>query len=173
MIALAAAVGGVALLKIIDLWTNAMPVDAILFSSQIASQSTAPNRMAPNTAAALLLVGVSLLASFGAYRRFAQLSQSCAFGVLLISLFALIGYAFGIDGLNQIGAFIPMALHTGVTLLVASIGLLCLLPDRGLTAILRQRGPAGEMARIVLPLAIMIPILVGGAPAVGAGRRLL
>ena len=35
--------------------------------------------------------------------------------------------------------------------------------DRGLAAILRHRGPAGEMARKVLPLAIMIPILIGAA----------
>ncbi|MGI8611936.1 MAG: ATP-binding protein [Sphingomicrobium sp.] len=159
---LAGAVTAIALLKIVDLWTGMIPVDTLLFSSQLGSLSGPPNRMAPNTGIAFLLVGLSLLSSHGAHRRHAQASQCCAFGVLLIALFALIGYAFGISGLNRIGPFIPMALHTATCLLVVSIGLLCLEPDRGLTAILRQRGPAGAMARSVLPLAIMIPILIGG-----------
>ena len=172
VIVLGAALGVIALLKIVDLLSGATPVDTLLFTAQLVSPNAAPNRMAPNTAIAFGLVSISVMASFGTRERAMQISQSCAFGVLLIAIFALIGYAFGISGLTRIGAFIPMALHTGTCLLLVSIGLLCLQPDRGLTAIIRHPGPAGEMARKVLPLAIMIPILVGGLRLWGRTRAI-
>ena len=80
---------------------------------------------------------------------------------------------FGIGGLHRIGAFIPMAAAHRPDF-AGRVGRPAVpAPDRGLTAIIRERGPAGEMARIVLPLAIMIPIARRRRPAVGAGRRLL
>jgi PAS domain S-box-containing protein len=91
----------------------------------------------------------------------ALVSQALAGSVLLISMFALIGYGFGMDRLVQVGAFIPMALHTALILLVLSGGLLSLTADKGIMLVLRDRGSAGSMARIILPLALLIPIAVG------------
>jgi hypothetical protein len=169
VLVLAAAVVAIAAIKIMDLWTGAVPVDTLLFSAQLDTPGGVPNRMAPNTAMAFMLVGLSLLLSYGRHRRHAQASQCCAFAVLLIAIFALVGYGFGIGGLKRIGPFIPMALHTATCFLAISVGLLCLLPDCGLVPILRCHGPAGEMARTVLPLAVMVPILVGGLQLWGQG----
>lgn len=156
----AAVIVAATLLKIADLWAGMLPIDAFLFADHLVIDGK-PNRMAPNTAVAFLLVGLSLFASSLRQNRAPAVAQSLAFGVMLISLFALVGYGLGINKLHSIAAFIPMALHTAMALMLVSIGLLCLLPGKALMAVVRSPGAAGAMAKTVLPLAIMIPILIG------------
>ena len=156
-----ALIGVVATCKLLNLWFGTIGPDTLLFADQLASPIGPISRMAPNTAMAFLLVSLSLSSTSLSMRRGAAVSQACAFGILLIAMFALTGYAFGIGRLNQVGVFIPMAMQTGCGLLVVSIGLLCLTPARGAMAILRHPGPAGAMARTVLPLAIFMPVLIG------------
>lgn len=159
--------GAVMALKLFDLWSGVVPVDTILFTDRLDVPGLASNRMAPNTAGAFLLGSIALIASYFDGRRSGAISQISAFSVSLIALFALIGYGFGMSGLNRVGGFIPMAVHTAATLGILSIGLLCLAPDRGVIPILRHSGPAGAMARIVLPLAILVPIVVGACRLLG------
>lgn len=151
-----------AILKLIDVWTGDLPVDRILFADRLVVGDTS-NDLPPKTAVAFLLVGLSFLAIKLPHRNAPAISQSLAFGVMLISLLALVGYAFSIDALISMAAFTPMALHTGLTLMVVSAGLLCLMPGSGLLAIVRSHGAAGNMARTVLPLAILTPIAIGTA----------
>ena len=77
-----------------------------------------PNRMAPNTAAALLLVGLALLLLDARSRRRGVLAGP-ARGPGdrgLIALLAIIGYAYSAPALVGIEQFIPMALNTAVAL---------------------------------------------------------
>ena len=150
--------------KIGDLLWGIAPVDQLLFSGLLdTGRGSHPNRMAPNTAVAFFFVGIALIFVGSKHRAPQLLSQSLAVGVLLISMFALVGYAFGIDQLTGIGPFIPMALHTGLALIVVAVGVLLLTRETGLMVVLRDRGPAGSLARSVLPLAIAVPVAVGAA----------
>lgn len=162
----------VALAKVLDFAFGAVPVDRLLFDSLLAgSPGTRPNRMAPNTTGALLCVGLALVL-VARSERWAQLAaQALGIAVMLISMFALIGYLFGIDPLTAVGPFIPMALHTAAALLVTAIGIISLSRDTPLTFVLRDVGPAGSMARLVLPCAILTPIAIGAA--LGREARLL
>jgi diguanylate cyclase (GGDEF)-like protein/PAS domain S-box-containing protein len=56
-----------------------------------------------------------------------------------------------------------MALHTGVCLLLLSVGTAVLSRDTPLMLVFRDPGPAGTLARRVLPLAVLIPIAAGAA----------
>jgi len=161
VLTVSAVVGLVAGLKLLNLWLGFVPVDALLFADEIDSAGGTIHLMAPNSATAFLLTSIALTAPYARHRRSADLSQVAAFGVLLIAMFALIGYGYGLSGAGRIALFIPMAIHSGVTFCVLSLGLLCLAPDRGVMLILRQNGPAGAMARTVLPLAILVPIIIG------------
>lgn len=151
----------VALAKAADIAWGGLPVDQLLFAKQLDEGISLPNAMAPNTAVAFFLVALALILAASQRRSFSLISQGLGASVLAISLFALIGYAFGINPLNTVGPFIPMALHTGFGLVMVSLGLLSLTPHRGLMLVLRDAGPAGSMARIVLPLAILVPVAVG------------
>lgn len=151
----------VALAKAADIAWGGLPVDQLLFANRLDEGIGLPNAMAPNTAFAFSLVALALIFAASRRRSFGLISQGLGVSVLAISMFALIGYAFGIGPLTSVGPFIPMALHTGLALAMVSLGLLSLTPHCGLMLILRDTGSAGSMARIVLPLAILIPVVIG------------
>lgn len=166
-----ALVGLLAAAKLVDLPTGAVPVDRIMFSEFLyEGPHSPPNRMAPNTALAFLLVGVALSLSTSGRQKLQLFSQMVAVGALLISMFALVGYAFSMSHLTGIGLFIPMALHTGGALLLLSAGIVSSLPHVGLMLVLRDRGPAGTMARTVLPLAVGTSVAVGAIRLWGQHR---
>jgi PAS domain S-box-containing protein len=149
-------------IKAADIAWGGLPVDQLLFARSLGGGSGLPNAMAPNTAFAFLLLALSLLSATSKRRILGLISQGLSTAVLAISIFALIGYAFGINHLNSVGPFIPMALHTSLGLALLSTGLMSLTPHCGLMVVLRDTGAAGSMARTVLPLAIFVPVVVGG-----------
>lgn len=148
--------------KLVDLIFGVFPIDVILFSGLLDKGPGPPNRMAPNTAAAFALVGLGLQLVGSRRLPLRLLSQVLAVLALLISLFALIGYGYGIGQLRGVGSFIPMALHTAVTLVAISVAILTLTPSVGLMTLMRDTGPAGSIIRTVLPLAVGIPVALGG-----------
>lgn len=154
----------IAAAKLGDYAFGGLPVDRLLFFDKLDPRDGClPNRMAPNTALAFLLSGVALALAASEWRRSAEVSQLLGAGVFLISIFAVIGYAFSMHHLRGVGPFIPMALHTATGLIFLSSGIASRTRDVGLMLILRDPGPAGSVARIVLPLAVAIPVIVGAA----------
>ena len=138
--------------------------DQLLFRAKLALEDRRagyPNRMAPNTAAALLLVGISLLLLDARSRRGVLASQFAALATAIIALLAIIGYAYSALPLAGIEQFIPMALTTAVSLALISVGILCARPDRGVMAVVTSGDAGGVMARRLLPAVILIPALVG------------
>ena len=163
-VALGALVAGVGLAKVLDLAWEVTPVDRLLFPDLLDTEpGSHPNRMAPNTATAIVLLGLSLVFVASKLHRTQMFAQTSGIAVMLISMFAVVGYAFGIDQMSTVGPFIPMALHTGLSLLIAATGVITLNRDFGLLLVLRDPGPAGSMTRKVLPLAVLIPVATGAA----------
>lgn len=148
--------------KLVDVFGGSVPVDQLLFFDSLNKGPGLPNRMAPNTAVAFILIGLGLKFSGSRPRMLRLMSQVLAVLALLISLFAITGYAYGIGQLRGVGSFIPMALHTAVTLAALSAAIITLTPKAGLMILLRDAGPAGSMIRTVLPLAVGIPVALGG-----------
>ena len=147
--------------KLLEATLGSPAIDNLLFYRDMSPEVYGPGRMAPNTAACFILLGFAgLLLALG--HRFCLASQIVSACVALIALFAVVGYMFGVPALYTVVALRPMAVNTSVGLLVSAI---CLAGVQrcGLVAILREGGPAGAMARSVLPIAVLVPILVGGA----------
>jgi signal transduction histidine kinase/ActR/RegA family two-component response regulator len=136
-------------------------VDQILFPDSLGGGDGPPSRMAPNTAIAIGLLGLALLCGSARSRRAVLVSQIAAGVAAAIALFALLGYLLGMATLYGLGRFIPMAVHTALAILVLAAGTVAARWDMGLMVILRDRGPAGVLARTTLPLAILIPVGVG------------
>jgi PAS domain S-box-containing protein len=138
--------------------------DRLLFRvklDQEALRTGHANRMAPNTATALLLVGQALLALGARSRRIVPIAQSLALITGLIALLGIIGYAYTALALVGIEQYIPMALNTAVTLSLLSGGILCARPDAGLMAVVTSEGAGGVLARRLLPAVIVIPAVIG------------
>ncbi|MGE3820793.1 MAG: PAS domain S-box protein, partial [Isosphaeraceae bacterium] len=120
-----------------------------------------PNRMAPNTAAAMLLVGLGLLSLNTRSRLGVLVAQVLAMVTGVIALLAVVGYAYSASALAGIERFIPMALNTAVAVALMSVGILCARPDRGVMVVVTSQGAGGVMARRLLPAVIAIPAAVG------------
>lgn len=76
-------------------------------------------------------------------------------------LAAAIGYLFGTDWFEIIpGGSIPMALLTSIILILISSGILLATPELGVVGILRARDYGGRIARRLIPVAFLIPIVL-------------
>ncbi len=126
-----------------------------------------PNRMAPNTALGLLLLGVSLLVFDVENRRGFRPAQWLTLAAALLSLFTLVGYACNAADLIGIHTYIPMALNSAATLALLAIGLLFARPDRGLMAVVSHRETGGVMARRLLPASILAPAVFAWLASTG------
>ncbi|MEP6500482.1 PAS domain-containing sensor histidine kinase [Microcoleus vaginatus] len=136
-------------------------IDKLLFKESYTLTSAGiPGRMAPNTAAAFLLVGIALLLLSERRPKYLriQILSCCAF---LIAFMGLIGYIYNKALFYQIGNYTGMALHTSAAFMLLSFGILFASPDRGLIAVMTSDRAGGIMARRLLPRAIIIPPLVG------------
>jgi len=142
-------------------------IDQILFRSRLAG-----NVMSPNTAIAFVLIGFGLYFVNEQTRRGNRPSEGLAFFTMFLSLLALLGYAYDVRSLYALGANFPMALPTAITLEVASLGILCVHPDRGMMKLFTGAGAGGVIARRLLPVAIVLLCVVGWLHVEGERRAL-
>jgi len=139
-------------------------IDTWLFRGQSflkIARDTTINFFMLSTSIVLLYTGRGILAA-----------QLIATTVAMASLLALVGYSYGIREFYDVGMAIPMALNTSTSFLLLSAAALFIAPDRGLMAIITNDGPAGKMARILIPCAILIPIAMGWLGLTGQRKGL-
>jgi PAS domain S-box-containing protein len=138
--------------------------DQLLFREQLdreALRTGHPNRMAPNTAAALFLAGLALLVLDARGRRGVRPAELAALAAAAVALAAVIGYTYSALALAGVEEFIPMALNTATALLLLAAGVLCARPDDGLMAVVTSPGAGGVLARRLLPAVVLVPVAVG------------
>ena len=135
-------------------------IDRVLFAVQLEAEPR-PNRMAPNTALAFLLVGASILALNSrepAGRRAARIGLVL---ILAISLVTICGYGYTAHQLARVADSIPMALHTAVGFGLLASGLLCARPEEGIMGELTSDAVGGRIARALLPGVLGVPLALG------------
>jgi signal transduction histidine kinase len=147
----------IGLIKIFDYtmgWN--LEIDRVLFR-----ESLGDNQMAPNTAICFILVALSVLLIDRLVAGGKWVAQIPMLMLTTLSLFSLIGYAYGAAGMYSIRSFIPMALNTAFLFHVLSLGLLLSRPERGIVSVLLHPGLGGVMARRLLPVVIILPATLG------------
>jgi PAS domain S-box-containing protein len=143
---------------------NGIPfgVDQILFGDQLGRVAgAAPNRMAPNTAFALAVLGCGLMWSSSRNARTIMLSQILSVASAAIAAVAVVGYALDVVALYRLHNYIAMALPTATVLIALSLAVFSISPHVALGRIIADRGPAGLLARTALPFAVTVPLVVG------------
>jgi PAS domain S-box-containing protein len=136
-------------------------IDRLLFPDSLAGMLVGhPGRPAPNTAAGLVLLGLALLALARSGPVF-RWSQWLALPVGFLALQALIGYAYAAEPMYRVSAYSPMALHSAVVLLLLASAVLCVTPYTGLVGQLTAEDAGGFVARRLLPVALLVPLLFG------------
>jgi len=165
-------VGGAKLVETATGWT--IGLDRILFHARLGpAAEQGGNEMALNTAVDFVLLGLSILVLDRSWLRPRRPAQLLALVAALVALLAVLGYAYSMTALTDLRQPIPMAVHTAVTFLVLSIGVLCARPDYGLMKLLTSDSAAGVLARRLLPATVILPALVGGLRLWGEHRGYL
>jgi signal transduction histidine kinase len=157
------------LLELAGIWHS--HVDELLFASKLtAKQDILPNRMAPTTAFNFFLTGLSvfLLDLRGRH----SVSQALAIVIGFGALLPITGYAYGAHSFAGLAAFIPMALHTAVAFMVLAAGIFFAVPHAPLTEPFATKDPRGVLARILLPMAVLLTLFLGWLCVWGAHHEL-
>lgn len=148
-------------------------LDLLLFRDRLLAAPWRPaGRIAINSAAALLLYALALLSLNHDFRKRDFRSQLFAAAGLLIALIAFLGYVFGVRGFYSVSQYTGMAPLSVLAHLLLGIGILFAQTERGIGALLSDRGAAGIMARRLLPAAIMVPVVLGSIRLAGERARL-
>jgi len=140
------------------LFHSDLGIDQFLFKDVV--QSTFPGRMTHITAFNFCIAGLSLLLLALSERR-ASIAQGLAATTGLSSMFAIIGYLYGVPALYGSIEYTSMALHTGLGFLIGSLSVLFSRPDLGLMSVLTNPYPGGWLARKLLPVAALAPAGLG------------
>lgn len=142
--------------------------ELVLRDLPLAPRTGAPGRMAPSVAIGFMLVGPALLLLNQRRLRSITVAQWLSLVVLVITLLALIGYAYGAPGFYQIPSsprYTAMRLYTALSFALLGLGLLACHPQVGPVALLTQRSLGGRLARGLLPLGIGLPFVLGALHA--------
>jgi hypothetical protein len=112
--------------KLLDLFFHThFDFDQLLFRQKINTIFLkTPNRMAPNTALNIVLLGLALISIDVEFEKKYRPAQLLVFILSSISLIAIIGYAYNLVNLYGIPTYIPMALHAASCFLILGVGVL-------------------------------------------------
>jgi PAS domain S-box-containing protein len=128
----------------------------LFHDAKLAEGKLYPGRPAASTAYCLLLAGIALMTlDAGAV----WLAPFLALQILLISLFALVGYAYDVSAFYQIKPYTPTALHTAALLFVFAVGLLSACSKRCMDW--TSSHLAGSIIALrLLPAAFLLPFAI-------------
>ncbi len=164
----------IAAIKLVDVlggWQAG--VDTWMFAAQLEDAAGGhANRMAPNTALCMLLLGLSMFFIDNTVIGDQRPSEYLAAAASLIALLAMFGYAYGVGFMAGIGNFIPMALHSAAAFLLVASGVLSARPHMGWMKILTGPEAGGAMARLMLPGLILLVTVLGWLRFEGEKRGL-
>lgn len=134
-------------------------LDRLVFAeSTRAEAGLAPGRMAVATALGFVLLGGALAP--GA-RLPPALREFLVVPVLMIGLLGVLGYLYGVEAFYKIAGFSTVALPTALLLVVVGLAALAVPPQRGLCALVVAPDSGGRIARWLLPIAILAPVVAG------------
>jgi diguanylate cyclase (GGDEF) domain len=133
-------------------------IDQMFFLDPV--QKMYPGRMAHLTAGNFVLLGVALLCRTSS-RNEKRASAALALVVATSSLLAIVGYIYGVPVLYGSIQYTAMAIHTGISFLLLSLATVFVDPLAPVANIFGSREAGGVVARRLVPLAIVLPMILG------------
>jgi len=156
-------VAGIAILAAIGYFTRTDYGFGNLPEGIITAAGTRPGLPAPNTIVALGLIGTALVCM----RRAPVIAQGLALLAAGIAYLAGLGELFGASTERGLSAYTAMSPQSVVAVCGLATGILCLTPEAGLMPIVMDPGAAGLAVRRFLPVAILLPVVLGGVRIAG------
>lgn len=136
----------------------------------MSEQGSLSPRMAPSAAFAFLLNGIALTMLDVETRGGARPAQHLGLSALFLSLLVALGHAYQISPLENFvitqgwaSGWPEMTGLMAMIFVALSIGVICARPRNGLVSLLSSASSGGYIARLLLPAAIMIPVIIGSS----------
>jgi PAS domain S-box-containing protein len=137
-------------------------IDQLMFREAVIHRGGPfPGRVSPASSITCGLIGLSLLLLDTRSTTLRRLAHWPALTGAAFSFVAVLGYLYGAQQLYQIRPYASVALHTACCVLMLGAGFVLMRPDRSIARELFSQHHGGLMARRVLPLAILLPMVVG------------
>jgi PAS domain S-box-containing protein len=143
-------------------------LDRLLFPQQVAVLSRVfPGRPAPITAATFFLQGIALLlAAVRPRQRAGRIQTAIVLGVVILPIVPIVGHLVGVTELHSFADRLGTALHAAVVLLFLSAGVAVATQEAAVVLLVRGRDPGTTLLRLLLPLAVLLPLLFAAASVV-------
>ncbi len=138
-----------------------MPVDEWLFTTQILGAAEAQSRIALRMAICLALAGAALLLMDVQTRKGRRPAEFLAPGPVILGGLALFGYSYGLFDYYRASDAVPLSLPGGLGFVAIGLGTLLARPDKGGMAVVTSETSGGLLARLLLPLGVLLPMLLG------------
>jgi signal transduction histidine kinase len=137
-------------------------IDELLFRDVWTSESARfPNRMSPNAALQFVLLAAATFLVTRKDARWVRAGQSLALLVMTLCAFALVGYLYSIVALYQPTPFIRISPYTAVADSFLGFAVLAVRADVGFARAAASPSIGGFLARRLLPLTLVAPIVNG------------
>ncbi|HVW98201.1 MAG TPA: PAS domain-containing sensor histidine kinase [Mucilaginibacter sp.] len=138
---------------------TAWQIDHALFAQAIKMDAahSLSSSMAVNTALAFILSASALLLLSLEKPKY-KWAHFIALAVFLFGFFSLLGYLYRAPEFYDLLRYLPMAVSTAVCFILTALAILFLNPDKGLTNEFIGSLPGSLIGRIVMPLAVAIPV---------------
>ena len=162
-------IGGLTLAEY--LWGYQLGIDELFVTDTgVLTGSGVPGRMSPLTATAWLTLGAAtMLLSLGKSRRAVIAAHLLVVYAGFVAFLAAAGYAFGAEAFWGIGFYTAMAVHTAVGLLIGVAASLMTRSDEGWLAGFVDAPSARALLIQLLPVALLLPTLLGFVLLLGSG----
>ncbi len=134
-------------------------LDELFVSDSDTPTGSFPGRMSRATASGFLLLGSASLFQHAAIQLRWIWDQILAAFTLIVSAAAIIGYIYGLTDF-QFQFLSTMAIHTSLLMMLLAAAVLFDNPQ-GLARLFSRRYVGGRIARILLPLVFIIPVILG------------
>jgi PAS domain S-box-containing protein len=136
-------------------------IDQMLLRDTFTDPRLPPGRMSIPAAFGLITIGSALLFLGRKSPHSTLVAQILALIGLVDGALALLGYLYGLHGLYAVSHYTTMGVHTALVFVFLGLGILFARPDRGLISVLTSEFSGGQTARLILPLALALPLFLG------------
>jgi two-component system, sensor histidine kinase and response regulator len=140
-----------------------LKIDSLIFRHALLAENNDAlgGRMSGVTALAFVFLGIALMLQDAKSRIVRLSSEILSLATLIVGTVTLIGYGYGVESLYRFQNYRAMAVHTALLFIVLGWSVLFARPQQGLIAVFTSDHGGGLMSRRVLPLAALLPFLLG------------
>jgi len=151
-------------LRLLDFsWGSHLGIDGVLFPNELQSElpGVLSNRMSPNTAFNFQALGLANILASLTNRLFRRIANYISVLSLLVSIFSIISYFYGVKEFFGFLTYIPMSLHSAIVFMVVGMAVLFMNNEFGFMSVITSSYSGGTISRLLIPTAVLAPFLVG------------